>query len=313
MSESATERLTRLLALVPWLQANDGITIGEAARHFGVSVEQLSTDLWQIIVCGIPGYGPDQLIDIQFWDDDRIHVLNPVALEQPMHLTPEEVTALHLGLRVLAQVPGDHDQQALISAMVKLESAAEVPIPVDIEISERPDIVAMITEAIDTGASVEIDYAAGDDDRVETRTIQPRTSFTVDGRVYLQAWCSVAAAVRTFRTDRIHRARVVESDSAQPRPDITVDTPLRPEPENMATALVRIHPDALWVLDTEPVSVVSTNPSTSDATVEAEIGYASPQWLVRWVLGLGGGVTVLEPAELRQSVAEAARLRRGEG
>ena len=50
MSESATERLTRLLALVPWLQANDGITIGEAARHFGVSAEQLSTDLWQIIV-----------------------------------------------------------------------------------------------------------------------------------------------------------------------------------------------------------------------------------------------------------------------
>jgi proteasome accessory factor C len=171
MSETATERLSRLLALVPWLRANDGITIADAAQHFGVSEEQLSTDLWQIIVCGIPGYGPDQLIDIQFWDDDRIHVLNPVALEQAMHLTPEEITALHLGLRVLAQVPGEHDQRALVSAMVKLEAATQTEMPVDIQMSERPDIVALVGEAIRTGADLEIDYASGDEDRVETRRL----------------------------------------------------------------------------------------------------------------------------------------------
>jgi proteasome accessory factor C len=107
MSETSTERLARLLALVPWLRANDGITIEQAAEHFGVSADQLTTDLWQLIVCGIPGYGPDQLVDIQFWDDDRIHVIDAIALDRPLRLTGEEVAALHVALRVLAQVPGN--------------------------------------------------------------------------------------------------------------------------------------------------------------------------------------------------------------
>ncbi len=306
MSETATERLSRLLALVPWLRANDGITIADAAQHFGVSEEQLSTDLWQIIVCGIPGYGPDQLIDIQFWDDDRIHVLNPVALEQAMHLTPEEITALHLGLRVLAQVPGEHDQRALVSAMVKLEAATQTEMPVDIQMSERPDIVALVGEAIRTGADLEIDYASGDEDRVETRRIEPRSSFTVDGRVYVQAWCSLATDIRTFRIDRIHSARVVETADPKRRTEPLHTDPFRAEPDNMSTALVRIQPDALWVLDTEPVTVVTTGDPGPDASVDAEISYASPQWLIRWILGLGGGVTVLEPADLRRAVREAA-------
>ena len=47
-----------------------GVTIAECAEHFGVTEEQLQEDLWQLVVCGLPGYGPDQLVDIQFWDDE---------------------------------------------------------------------------------------------------------------------------------------------------------------------------------------------------------------------------------------------------
>jgi predicted DNA-binding transcriptional regulator YafY len=71
---SAADRLSRLLALVPWLIAHDGVTIAECADHFGVTPEQLEVDLWLLVVCGLPGYGPDQLVDIDFWDDGRIHV-----------------------------------------------------------------------------------------------------------------------------------------------------------------------------------------------------------------------------------------------
>ena len=55
---TSAERLSRMLSLVPWLIAHDGITIDEAARHFGVTPEQLEKDLWLLIVCGLPGSGP---------------------------------------------------------------------------------------------------------------------------------------------------------------------------------------------------------------------------------------------------------------
>ncbi|GMA89356.1 hypothetical protein GCM10025868_46060 [Angustibacter aerolatus] len=36
MSESATERLSRLLAMVPWLLSHQGVPVAQAAREFGV-------------------------------------------------------------------------------------------------------------------------------------------------------------------------------------------------------------------------------------------------------------------------------------
>ena len=90
MTETAGARLTRLLALVPWLMAHDGVTIDEAALHFGVTASDLERDLWLLVVSGLPGYGPDQLVDIDFWDDGVIHVRDPQTLDRPLRLTPDE-------------------------------------------------------------------------------------------------------------------------------------------------------------------------------------------------------------------------------
>ncbi|GMA84775.1 hypothetical protein GCM10025868_00250 [Angustibacter aerolatus] len=40
VSESATERLSRLLAMVPWLLSHQGVPVAQAAREFGVPERQ---------------------------------------------------------------------------------------------------------------------------------------------------------------------------------------------------------------------------------------------------------------------------------
>ncbi|MGA0210218.1 MAG: WYL domain-containing protein, partial [Candidatus Nanopelagicales bacterium] len=85
-----------------------------------------------------------------------------------------------------------------------------------------------------------------------------------------------------------------------------------PAPTGLATALLLIRPQAAWVVDTEPVAVVEAAASARDGDsvepasngITATIDYASVDWLVRWVLGFGGAITVLEPAEIRQAVRE---------
>ena len=47
--------------------------------------------------------------------------------------------------------------------------------------------------------------------------------------------------------------------------------------------------------------------------VYAEIRYASVDWLVRWVMGHGGGVSVVEPEEVRGLVRQAAVSRQQSG
>ena len=95
INETAGTRLARLLTVVPWLSANDGVTIAEAASHFGVSEKQFQDDLWLLICTGTPGHLHGDLVDIQFWDEDgSIHVLDAQTLDRP--LRPEQAI---LGLR----------------------------------------------------------------------------------------------------------------------------------------------------------------------------------------------------------------------
>src|SRR5918997_3305278 len=58
------KRLTRILLLIPYLLKNPGSTTGELAERFGVPVETVVEDLQLVYVCGLPGYGPGDLIDV---------------------------------------------------------------------------------------------------------------------------------------------------------------------------------------------------------------------------------------------------------
>jgi proteasome accessory factor C len=63
--------------MVPWLQQHPGVSVQQAADHFGVPAADFERDLWLTICCGLPGHGPDQLIDIQFWDEDGAITTDP--------------------------------------------------------------------------------------------------------------------------------------------------------------------------------------------------------------------------------------------
>jgi proteasome accessory factor C len=318
MSESAPSRLARLLALVPWLRAHQGVTIQRAAEHFGVSAEQLTTDLWQLIVCGIPGYGPDQLVDIQFWDDDRIHVLDPMTLERPLRLTGEEAASLVVALRVLTQIPGDHDRAALRSAIGKLELAA-VPTPdVDVRISGNQEIIDSISAAIANQSGLEIEYSSAHDDSITTRVIAPLGSFTVDGYAYIEAWCDMAQGIRTFRLDRIISATSAMSPAGAPpsTPDREVAGPSALAVD-AALARVAVDPRAAWIWDSDPIEPDGgswSNTPDGDPWPTGTMPYASTGYLLRFCLGRAGHVLLLEPADLRTSLgavagAKLARLR----
>ena len=171
MSQDATSRLGRLLALVPWLSAHPGVSIAEAAEHFGITTAQLQDDLWLLVLSGLPGHGPGDLIDIQFWDtgdpasndadtddvaavlaDSHIFVVDPQTLTHAVRLTPQESVGLLLGLRQLATVPGDHDPGVLHDTIAALEQLMAADglgeAHVVVESDTSPDILAAINAMV---------------------------------------------------------------------------------------------------------------------------------------------------------------------
>lgn len=298
MAETSATRLSRMLALVPWLIAHDGVTIDEAAAHFDITADQLEKDLWLLVVCGLPGYGPDQLVDIDFWEDGRIHVLDPQTLDRPLRLTADEAVSLLAGLRLIEQVPGAHDRAAITSAIAKIESAvseaagsgSEIRVVMDLD----PGVRATIEAAVRSGESLTMTYAGATADEVTERTIAPLSIDAVDGRAYLEAYCFLAGARRTFRLDRI--LAISPATSAEELPELVgVDRPMP------STAHLRVDASAVWIAD----AYAGERVDGADG-IRVLLPYRDPSWLVRLVLSLGGRAEVVEPADLRELVALAA-------
>ena len=120
-AETATERLARLLTMVPWLVNRQGIDLQQAADDLGVSVEQLEADLNLLFLCGY-GQMPDELIEAD-WEEGRVFVGNADTIARPLRLGVDEAVTLMVGLRALREVPGLGERDAVDRALAKLEDA----------------------------------------------------------------------------------------------------------------------------------------------------------------------------------------------
>jgi proteasome accessory factor C len=120
---TAVDRLGRVLNLVPYLLARPGIRIEDAAADLGVGPAELRDDLQLLWVCGLPGYGPGDLIDMSL-DGDTVTITYDAGIDRPLRLTPDEGLALTVALRTLAETPGLAHRDAVERALAKIESAA---------------------------------------------------------------------------------------------------------------------------------------------------------------------------------------------
>lgn len=349
MTTTSTRRLARLLSLVPWLSRHQGVTVTEAAEHFGVTPEQLERDLWLVVCCGLPGHGPDQLIDIQFWDDDgHIDVVDPQTLVAPARLTVDEAAALQVGLTILASLAGEEDRDLIDSTMQTLteataslassaptgvlgkeglqgnddrqtrDGATGTDVPIRTDLGADPAITAALTRAAHEQRPLEIEYYGATEDVVSRRIIWPQRIIVSATVAYVEAWCASARDVRTFRADRIQDVHPVSDESHATMPSTRDDGQHRGAREAPTDVVVRIHRDARWLLDTFDFTMTGTDlnpPRTTDPAETGDLAWIEASigvWDERWLtrLVLGlGGDLVVLSPPSLRATVRTAALR----
>jgi proteasome accessory factor C len=300
-----SERLPRLLALVPYLLARPGVLIEEVAADFSVTVRQLRRDLELLWMCGLPGYGPGDLIDLSF-EGDTVTVTFDAGMRRPLRLSGTEATALVVALRALAEMPGVLGAGPVRRALAKIEAAAGQAdgVVVGPVIREEAALTA-VRDALEGRRALRICYYTPSRDAISERTVDPMRLLVVEGRSYLEAWCRAAEQVRLFRLDRIERVATVDEPAMPPphaRPTDYSAGLFRAQPDQRL-AVLTLAPDARWVAEYYPVDELIEGEGGS-ATVRMR--YAEIGWMVRLVLGLGADVVVREPAELAAAVTQRA-------
>ncbi|WP_372512108.1 helix-turn-helix transcriptional regulator [Frankia umida] len=328
---SATERLSRLLALVPWLRAHPGVSLADAAATFGITQGQLRNDLDLLFVCGLPGGAPGDLIDLSY-SGDQITVADPQTLDRPLRLSVDEATALLVAARALADIPGLAGRDALDRALEKLERAVgssgrlagQVRVSLDAapgttaartttseagasEPGEPEPVLAVLQEALRDRRRVHLRYLVWSRDELTERDVDPMRLLVREGRWYLEGWCHRAEAVRLFRLDRLDGVRLLDVP-ADPPPDavsreVGDGGVYQPGPGDVRVVL-ELAPPARWVADYYPVTDAR---ELGGGGLEVTLYAGETTWLHRLVLGLGADVRVAAPAALAEEVRRLAR------
>jgi len=302
---------------VPFLHRRDGIRLDDAAQALGVPPAQVLADLKVLLMCGLPGGYPDDLIDVDLDalenedGDGVIRVTNADYLSRPLRLTPTEASALIVALRAL-RAGADHTTREVVDRTIgKLEAAADqgTALPVEVAgvepVGPSPLVRAAVEDASTRGRQLRITYYVPARDEESDRIVDPRGLVTNRNVAYLDAWCHTAAAPRLFRLDRIHATEVLESavqTAAEEPRDLSAG--LFQAAEDARTVTLRLASQARWVPEYYPVEAIR---ELDSGELLIEILVADPRWLMRLLLRLAPYATVVGPADVAREFTRATQ------
>lgn len=304
----ATDRAALMLQLVPYLIGKGEVSIAEAADEFDVTPDQMRAMVEKLTVIGLPGDGgywqmSNDLFDID-WDlldqRDLIVITNSVGLERAPKLTAREAAALLAGLQLARTIPGVGDTDLFSGLLAKLARGAS-GIPAEVIVAPGPvDTVRdTVATALRRGVAVSFTYKAPDA-APTTRTVDPVKVHIADGQWYLQGWCHLREAMRTFHLDRVSDMQLTDipiSHAGEPAPGWFETS------EDDVVARIRF-PEAVARLLGDYLDRAALD--TTDGLTTAAMRVADEFSLRRLAVRRGGEVEVLEPASARRATAEWA-------
>lgn len=307
-SAKTSDRLRRLLVVVPYLIQHAGTPVAEASRLFDLTEQELLDDLGLLFVSGLPPYGPGDLVDVDV-QDGRIWISMADYFARPLRLTRSEALALYLRGTSLAATPGVPEAPALASALAKLaeglgpETLGDLPERVAAaDAGTEPTSLDVLRRAAADHERVRLDYHAASSAETSTREVDPEEIFFAMGNWYVAAWDTDADAERLFRADRI-RAAELTGDRFEPRGLEGAGRALYTPSDRDVEVRLRLRGAARWVAEYyETTDVVDLG----DGRIEVALPAARLEWLERLLLRLGPDAEIVEPAELRDRVRDVA-------
>lgn len=317
---TAGVRLRRVLAIVPWIVANNGVPLADVAARFDIAEDELTEDLHVVWMVGLPPYTPDSLVDVVI-EGGRVWIHYADFFQRPLRLTPDQGVALLSSAEALLGVPGTDPEGPLARALAKLATSlgtdAGDALDVDLGTAEA-GVLDVLRRGLAEDREVALSYYSYGRDAQTERDVAPWRLFAAGGAWYLQAWCQSADGERVFRVDRIARAEVLDRPRSRPPDgdDATLAT-FAPQPGDPRVTL-ELAPGAAWVAEYHPVEAVEER---SDGWRRVTLAVAALPWLDRLLLRLGPDVRVvaadgLPDAHDRQAEAARrvlARYRSGDG
>ncbi len=278
--------------MLPWVLAKPGATVEEVTGRFGYTRRELVDDLNLVFVCGLPGYGPGDLMEAYLDEDEVVVDMADYFARSPRLSSAEALALLAAGMALVSAGQGS---PALERGVAKLQRALvpEGEEALVVELGEEPGLVTTLRDAARDARVVHIEYTSLAKGDTTERDIEPWSVFSTLSNWYVSAYCRSAAGERVFRVDRI-RAATLTDDTFEP-PEEPPPPVVRYTPgEDDVRATMRLGPRARWVADYYPVETVTDDGETLTIRFSA----SDPKVAARLLLRLGSDGQLVEGDEV---------------
>ena len=290
-------KIDRMIGILSILLQKGKVTAPYLAERFEVSRRTINRDIEALCMAGIPlqtSQGPKGGISIM--DGYRIPYTS---------LTSLEMQAILAGLRSLDSVSGTGRYTQLMEKLSPGASfLAGLPnILIDLSSWYKESLspkIELIHQAIEKSRKISFTYYAPKGESF--RTIEPYILVFQWASWYVWGWCSSRQDFRLFKLNRIADLKTGEAFEKRqvPLPDFSLE---RVFPSSYFVKAL-IQPKYKWRLIEEygPDSFTEQ----PDGNLLFEFYFPDQKGIVRWIISFGGGAELLEPAELRQQIADFA-------
>jgi proteasome accessory factor C len=304
-------RLRRILLMLPYAIRNPGVSLGELSQRFGVPKQDIVDDLQLVFLCGLPGYGPGDLIDVAI-GDDYVFVDTADYFAAPLRLTPAEALALYAGAEALASLPQMEEADALHRGARKLARALGLDSSngAGIEMRMLPGPaahLARLDDALERHVRIRLEYMSATRGELTEREVDPWALIVAWGRSYLVGWDHLSGEERMFRTDRVKSIEVLGTEAPVP-PDFDPQLYSRAfveRPEQRVITLEISSDVAGWFLDYYPARRAR---ALDDGWHQVELATDSDHWAATVVLRLGAEVRAVPESIATRARAIAASI-----
>lgn len=308
----ASDTVTLMLSLVPYLREHSPVSVDDVAKHFGVERRHVKNAIDLLVMTGVPDRNGDvyagEMFDIDFdlYDEGagEISLTHSVVLDGTPKLSALEAAAVLASLNTMlaAAAPASETHARLLTLINKVKSGSSInQAAVNVVPVIAPSSISSAVTAIEKDLQMDITYQ-GPDGKLQPRTIDPLQVSYIGQSWFLRAWCHLRSAQRTFRGDRIIVANLREDPRCPDHVAVEVADSLFAESDSDIIATVKL---PHWVMP----QIAGYGPQVLeilDDQVIVSIRFATVSSALRLVARQPGKITVISPNSLRHEVANWA-------
>jgi len=252
------------------------------------------------------------------------HYTQEVGNFPTLQITEGEMFALLVAEKALQQYRGTAFERPLVSAFKKM--AAALPDTVSLNIAEWEQTISFrtraepilnleifdaLSKAAAQRAQLQLTYRKPGQRATELRVVDPYHLANINGEWFLFAWCHLRQDIRTFVPARIQAVEPTGRTFARPR-KFSLEKRLRDSfgvQSGQGSFEVVLHFNEMVAdyIREKKWHESQVLRELEGGGLELRLKLSSLAEVERWVLGWAGNARVIQPLELADSVAQAAR------